>query len=182
MNIIPWRNRQPETAGSQTRALGHFRGELDRLFDRFFGDVPFGGSSGPLDLGDTPSMLGSGEWMPQVDIAETNDEVVVKAELPGVDPDNIDVSVTDSMLTLSGEKEEATEDREGDFYRVERRFGAFRRRVPLPASIDPDNVHAEYNNGVLTVHLGKKETVRPRRITVGEGSKELPRRRSTAAS
>ncbi len=161
INVLPWRStkvRESETPESGT-TLSRFRSEMDRLFDQFFGDEFFGlpaRSEGQWPRG----------WWPSADVTERDDEVLVRAELPGVDPEDLDVTISGDVLTISGEKRETEEEREENYYRSERRFGSFRRSMPLPTSVDPDSVEAEYRNGVLTVHLEKTETAQPKRIPV----------------
>jgi HSP20 family protein len=101
-----------------------------------------------------------------VDLYEQNDEIVVKAELPGLDADDIEVSITDHLLVLRGEKRKEEEVNERDYYRSERVYGEFVRTVPLPAEADPEKVTATINNGVLEIHLPKSEEAKKRQIQV----------------
>jgi HSP20 family protein len=105
-------------------------------------------------------------WSPALDIAESDQAVTVKVELPGMKPDDIDVSVQGDLLTLSGEKREESEDKREDYYHVERRYGSFRRAIPLPASVDPDKIEARHRDGVLTITLPKSEQAKARKIDV----------------
>ncbi|RMH98913.1 MAG: Hsp20/alpha crystallin family protein [Calditrichaeota bacterium] len=127
------------------------RREMDRLFDRFYNE-----------FGLTRWDEGWGEVFPRVDVKETDREVVVTAELPGIDEKDLDISVSDDVLTLRGEKREEREEREGNFYRMERSYGTFHRDIALPCEVDPDKVEAVYRKGVLTIHLPKKEESRRR--------------------
>jgi HSP20 family protein len=137
----------------QGRPLGRLRDEVNDLFGRFFEDW------------DWPLTAAGGAW-PAVDLADTDAAVVVKAELPGVKGDDIDIAVLGNTLTISGEKTEADEDKGENYYHVERRYGSFRRDIPLPAGVDPDKVEANYRDGVLTVTLPKSEQAKPKRIEV----------------
>jgi len=101
-----------------------------------------------------------------LDVVEKKDHIEVRAELPGLDEKDLEVSVRDGYLTLKGEKKEEREEKEADFYRIERRYGTFSRTVALPEYVNADDVSAEYKRGVLKVSLGKKETVKPRQIPV----------------
>jgi HSP20 family protein len=126
---------------------------MNRLFEDFFGE-PLGGLA-PAE-----------GWMPALDVSETEESVLVKAEIPGVDPKEVEISLTGNELTLRGEKREESEEKKGAWHRVERRYGSFVRSVALPASVDPDRVDASAQNGVLTVTIGKREEARPRRISI----------------
>ncbi|UCC75134.1 MAG: Hsp20/alpha crystallin family protein [Gemmatimonadota bacterium] len=141
--------------------MSRFHSDIDRLFERFF-DEPFFGA------GRLPSQLGSwaGTWSPSVDVSEGEDEITVCVELPGVDPKDIDVSLSGDALTVSGEKREESEERREGYYHVERRFGSFRRTVPLPAPVDEEKIVAEYDKGVLTVRIEKAAAATARRIPI----------------
>ena len=110
--------------------------------------------------------------IPAVDVTETDDEVLVRAEIPGAKPEEINVAVTQNVLTISGQKEESHETKQRGFYRAERRSGMFRRSVPLPSWVNADNASAEYNNGVLTVHLPKDESAKPKRVPIKAGQEQ----------
>ena len=133
------------------------REDTDRLFDRFF--------SGGLDwpFGPTRSVAG---WAPALDVSETDTEFSIQAELPGVDPKDVEISITGRSLTLSGQKKESTERKDANCYHSECRFGSFSRSLQLPESVDPDKVSAEHKNGVLMIRLPKRESETPKRITV----------------
>lgn len=106
---------------------------------------------------------GLGIWTPPVEIYEASDNVVLVAELPGFEKDEVDISIQDNQLTLSGERK-APEGR--DYHRSERWYGRFERSLALPNSVDPDGVKARLQNGILTVTLPKREEARPRQIPV----------------
>lgn len=148
MALIPWRGKNRENGGSQALApLAEFRSEMNRLFDNFFHD-PFG------SMGESLGNLAA--WSPSLDVAETDDEVTVRAEIPGVDPKDIDVSVEGSRLVISGEKKESSEKKEQSFFQRETYYGRFSRQVEVPQGVDPQKVDAEFKGGVLTIHLKKK--------------------------
>lgn len=107
-----------------------------------------------------------GTWGLAVDVAETDDNFVVTASVPGVNPDDIDITITDNTLTIKGEmrKDETVE--EEKYHLRERRYGTFSRSLTLPTPVDADKIEANFDNGVLTVQLPKTEAVRPKRITV----------------
>jgi len=115
-------------------------------FDRAFNLVPF-----PL------SEKGWSSYFPRLDLAESESEVRVTAELPGMDEKDIDISLSDNTLTISGEKKAEHEEKNGNFYRTERSFGSCTRTVDLPAEVNEDKVEASFKRGVLTITLPKSE-------------------------
>jgi HSP20 family protein len=128
------------------------RREMDRLFDQFWGSV-------------TPA-ASYGVWTPTLDVADKGDAIVVKVEVPGVDPTDIQVSVDDSILTLSGEKKYEKDEKDERHYRMERSMGTFTRSITLPVSVDATNVTALFKNGLLTIRLPKTKTVKGAAIPV----------------
>ncbi len=162
--LIPWRGKASDREGDlpvRQAALSRVHSDIDRLFGRFF-DEPF------LAEGWLPAQLGSwsGAWSPSIDVSEGEDAITVRVELPGVDPKDIDVSLSGDALTVSGEKREETEERREGYYHAERRFGSFRRTVPLPAPVDEEKIAAEYDKGVLTVRVEKSAAAAARRIPI----------------
>lgn len=111
-------------------------------------------------------LLGGG-WMPVVDMLEDKDKLTVKAELPGFNREDLDVSVHENSLILSGERKADEERKDGEFFRSERFYGRFHRVIPLPSSVDTEKIQAKYTNGVLTVTLPKNEHARAKQIEVG---------------
>ncbi len=105
-------------------------------------------------------------WVPPVDIYETGDSLVLKAELPGINPDDVEIRVEDSTLYLKGERKFEKEVKEENLHRVERSYGTFTRSFALPNSIDADKVKAEYQNGILTLTMAKREEAKPRSIKI----------------
>lgn len=110
--------------------------------------------------------LGKGMWTPAVDIFETEDAVVVKAEIPGVERDQIAVEIKDGILTLHGERKFEKEVKEENYHRIERAYGTFHRSFSLPSSVEQDKISAKFNEGVLEVTLPKKERAKPKQIKV----------------
>ncbi len=108
----------------------------------------------------------TGMIIPPVDVSETDDEIVVTSELPGMKKEDIKLSLEDNVLTISGEKKEEREEKEKNFHLLERSFGSFRRSVSLPTSIEAGKVKASYKDGVLTVTIPKKEGAKPKEIKV----------------
>ena len=107
-----------------------------------------------------------GSWVPAVDIFEKGDNLVIRAEVPGVEKEDIDVSVEDNRLVIKGERKREREFDEENAYRLERSFGGFVRSFVLPKTVDAGRINASYNNGVLEVTLPKAETAKPRRIEI----------------
>ena len=105
-------------------------------------------------------------WTPAVDVFETENELVLKADLPGVEMKDIDIQLENGTLTLKGERAFKKETREGGYHRIERSYGSFARYFTLPDTLDTEAVQAEYKNGVLQVKLPKKEVAKPRQIKV----------------
>jgi HSP20 family protein len=146
MAIVRWTDPFREFAQLQDR--------LNRAFSEAYGRSDEG-------------LLSSGAWMPPVDIYQNGEhELVLKAELPDMTREDIDVTVDKGTLTIKGEKKLSSEVKEEQFHRIERRYGTFSRSFSLPQSVDPSRVAAEYKNGVLTVTLPMREEAKPRQIKV----------------
>lgn len=133
-SLTPWRER---------REVDHLRREMDRLFDRFF------------DLKPVRFSAEEAGFIPPVDVSETEKEVLVKAELPGMDPKDIDVSVQGRLLSIRGERKQESEQKGKNFHRIERSYGSFSRTVELPAEVDEGGVKAAYKRGVLNLSMPK---------------------------
>src|SRR5207244_5305114 len=108
----------------------------------------------------------AGGWTPEIEVIEGDKEFTVRAEIPGLDPKDIKVSVTGKCLTLSGEKKEESEEKKSGYYHSERRYGSFHRSIELPAGTKPDAISAEYDKGVLTLKIGKAEEASSQRIRI----------------
>jgi HSP20 family protein len=109
----------------------------------------------------------SSPWLPAVDVWETDNELVLSFDLPGIPEDQINVELDDNVLTVSGERERTNETSGERFYRYERRFGTFSRSVTLPAGVNEESIKADFSNGVLEIHVPKPEEQKPKRIQVG---------------
>jgi HSP20 family protein len=114
--------------------------------------------------------LTRGAWSPQVDIFENKDQIVLEAELPGVQPDAVDISIENNVLTLRGERKFEKKDEGDNFHRVERSYGSFTRSFTLPSTVSSENANAEFENGILRLILAKREETKPRRIEIKAGS------------
>ena len=109
----------------------------------------------------------SSTWLPAVDVWETEKELALSFDLPGIPEDKIAVELDDNVLTVSGERERTSEHSNERFYRFERRYGQFARSVSLPAGVDDEDVQASYRDGVLEIRIAKPEEPKPRRIEIG---------------
>src|SRR4051794_27161976 len=122
---------------------------------------------------DAPAAPGNGSnmrrWVPAMDLLETADHFVLRADLPGMTQDDVNIELEDSTLTVSGERKSEHEDKQEGYYRVERAFGSFSRSLTLPKGIDADAVTANFENGVLEIRVPKPEERKPRRISIAVG-------------
>jgi HSP20 family protein len=137
------------------RELTSLQNEMNRLFNTAF-DAPAPGNGGTMR-----------RWMPAMDLVESGDHFVLRADLPGISEEDVKIEVEDGTLTLSGERKAEHEEREEGYYRVERAFGSFSRSLTLPKGINPDAVTANFDRGVLEVRIPKPEERKPRRIEIG---------------
>lgn len=135
---------------SPWQALQQLREQMDGILGQAFGP-------------------GNGEWAPPIDLDERENEFVLTAELPGLTPENIDLEIDGDVLTLRGEKKEDREEKEGERYYYERRYGSFLRRIALPQAVDPDQVRAHYENGILRVTMPKRDVSRGKRVEIESG-------------
>ena len=138
---------------SNANLVDVFRNEMDSLFESFFGE----------ERGNGQAMKA---WAPRVDVEETEKEIVVKADLPGVDAKDIDIEVVDNVLTVRGEKKEQKEEKKKNYHRVERFAGSFYRAIPLPTGTDANKVVATTANGTVTITIPKKAEAQPKKIPV----------------
>ena len=157
MSLIPWRNKQKGAVQAESSPMTALRTEIGRLFDSFMRE-PWAALDWPL--------AGRRGWSPAVDVAESETDFTVRAEIPGIDPKDLEVHIAGNQLVLSGEKKESSEKKGKDFYQSEARYGSFRRVIPLPQSVDPEKVEAECSNGVITIRLQKQQSEVPKRIDV----------------
>jgi HSP20 family protein len=130
---------------------------VSRALDGAFWGAPHGGTR-RVDL------------TPAIDLSETDSEVVIKASLPGVKPEDVEITVNDGVLTVKGEKKSDDKTETENFYRREIRYGSFSRSVPLPSRVNHEQADAEFKDGVLTVTLPKAEDVRPKQIKIRSGA------------
>ena len=142
-DVAPWK---PLTE------ITRFRKEMDRLWEDFFGGKEMA----------SPEMA----WVPAVDVSETDDSIVVKAEVPGMEAKDIEISFSGDTLRIKGEKKQESEEKKENYHRIETRYGAFSRSIRMPVSVDPDKIEAKYDKGVLKIVLKKKEEAKPKQIEV----------------
>lgn len=145
MALVRWR---------PTHDMTSFQTEMNRLFDDFFHTTP--SRSGLLD----------GVWNPATDVSETEDEIVVRFELPGVSPENVSISLTDNVLTVKGDKKEEKEETRKNYHRTECCYGTFQRSFALPVDVDADKIQAKFKHGVLNIVVPKAEIAKPKDINI----------------
>jgi len=124
---------------------------MDRVWDSFLEGRP---------------MRRAGEWLPSIDVSETKSDLVIKAELPGMDSKDIDISLSNGFLTIKGEKNQEKEEKDENYYLIERSYGSFTRSVRLPREVQSDKITASFKNGVLRVTLPKSEEAKKKEIKV----------------
>lgn len=140
------------------REISAIQSEVNRLFNSFF---------------DTPATVnGPRRWLPAMDLVETDDHLVLRADLPGIREDDVSIEVEDNVLTVSGERKAEHEESKEGYHRVERAYGSFSRSLTLPDGVDPESIEASFDRGVLEVRIPKPEERKPRKvaITVGGGN------------
>ncbi|MCE5327696.1 MAG: Hsp20/alpha crystallin family protein [Planctomycetaceae bacterium] len=133
--------------------LTRLQDEMNDLFGRFWEDSPL-------------AWTAEHAWLPALDVAETEDRVIVEADMPGVKPEDIDISVQNGTLCISGQKKESHEEKTENYYHVERRTGSFRREIPLPTPVNSEKVEATFKEGVLKIVLPKDEKAQPKKIEI----------------
>ena len=153
MTIVRW---------EPLRELSSLQTDMNRLFNAMFDAPARGGGNGELR-----------RWTPAMDLAETDDAFVLRADLPGVSHEDVNIELEDTVLTVSGERKADHETKGEGFYRVERSFGGFSRSLTLPKGVDPEKIAASFTDGVLEVRIPKPEQRKPRRIAINGEQREL---------
>jgi HSP20 family protein len=157
MALISW---EPATEVSS------IQNEMNRLFNTFLDQPTSGGRS-----------AGPRRWVPAMDLIETSDNYVLRADLPGLSDRDVNVQLQDNVLTVSGERRAASEQQQEGYYRLERAFGAFSRSLTLPEGVDADAVKANFDRGVLEIKVPKPEQKKPRQVRIsvsgGEGAETI---------
>jgi HSP20 family protein len=154
MSLIP-RKQNIQVWRSPFYEMDKLHKEINRLFDFAYPGTDGAGAS-----------LLDGVWAPAVDVLEHKDSIVVKADLPGLTKEDVNVSIENNILTISGEKKLEQEHKDGDAVRLERYYGSFNRAFTLPSTVDVNKVNAKFENGVLELTLTKKEEAKPRQIRI----------------
>jgi len=137
------------------RNVATLQDRINRMFDEAF-----------LRSKDIDDEVSLASWKPTVDIYDTDDAIILKVELPGVDKEKVAVDVKDNVLTLKGERSIDKEIKEKNYYRRERSFGSFHRSFTLPTTVTPEDIKATYKDGILTVEVPKPEEKKPKQITI----------------
>ncbi len=151
-DILPWKRKKENHANE-------LRQEIDSLYDRLF-EPNFLPAS---------YLFGKGKWGPKIDISEGRKDITVKAEIPGIEAKDFDISIEGRLLTIKGEKKQEQREEEETYYRVERSYGYFNRTIELPAEVNPDNVDARYKRGILKIKLRKSKENESKRIKITTG-------------
>ena len=139
-------------SGSVRGELERMRREMERIWDRFSSELP----TSTLER----------DWNPSLDLMETEDSLAAEVEVPGINPDDINISVTPDLLTVTGEKKQEPGVQEKNYHLMERAQGRFSRSITLPTAVNPERVEARYEDGILTITMGKRQTAKSKRIEV----------------
>jgi HSP20 family protein len=151
-DILPWKRKKENRANELRR-------ELDNLYDRFF----------EPNLLPSSYLFGKGKWDPIIDISEGRKNITVKAEIPGIEPKDLDISMDGRLLTIRGEKKQEHKEEDETYFRVERSYGYFNRTIQLPADVIPEKVDATYKRGILKIKLRKSKEHESKRIKITTG-------------
>src|SRR5436305_4724884 len=143
------------------RELNTLQGEMNRLFNTLF-DAPAPGDGGSA----------ARRWIPAMDLVETDEDFVLRADLPGLSESDVNIELEDNVLTISGERKSEHEEHKEGYYRVERASGSFSRSLTLPEGVDPDAVKASFDRGVLEVCVPKPEAKKPRKVEISVGGQQ----------
>ncbi len=151
MAIIRW---------EPAREIGALQSEVNRLFGTFFDTQAGGGGA-----------VAARRWVPAMDLVEDGDHYVLRADLPGVREDDVEIELDDNVLTVSGERRSQHDEQRDGYRRIERSYGSFSRSLTVPDGIDPERIEASFDGGVLEVRVPKPEQAKPRRVAISVGAK-----------
>ena len=151
-DILPWKRKKDSRANELRR-------DMDTVYDRFFAN----------DFLPSSFLFGKEKWDPSLDISEGRKNITVRAEIPGIDAKDFDISIDGRLLNIRGEKKKEQEEKEETYYRVERSYGYFNRTIELPAEVDPNEVNASYKRGILKIKLRKAKESEVKRIKITAG-------------
>ncbi len=149
--LVPW--KKSGLAGP-FREMERMRRKIDNLWDSL------------LESSGEGLREGMSEWVPSIDLSETKDNIVVQAEVPGMDPKEIDISLSQDILTIRGEKKQGKEEKDENYHFVERSYGAFTRSLRLPRGVQSEKVNASYKNGVLKITIPKTEEAKKKQVKI----------------
>ncbi|MCZ7592237.1 MAG: Hsp20/alpha crystallin family protein [Kiritimatiellae bacterium] len=163
-NLVPWRRRASDSAMArhEDNPFADFHRQMNRLFDDFFSDF----EDRPFGLRLPSAFERTDTATPRVDVSETDKEVTVKADLPGIAEKDVQVTLDEDVLIIRGTREDEREEKKRNYHIVERQYGEFQRSVPLPGGIDEEHVKASFEKGVLTVTLPKLPEAQSRKKTI----------------
>ena len=153
MALIRFEPEREISAWTPFRDMVNMQREVGHLFDSLFADVDGGGNF-------------VASWSPRADVIENNEAYIIKAELPGVNKNDVKITLRENVLTIKGEKKQEKEENGKNFHRVERSYGSFERSFALPAEVKDDKIDAAYKDGILTITLPKAEETKPKEIEV----------------
>jgi len=136
------------------REISTIQGEVNRLFNTFF---------------DTPVNAGERRWLPAMDLVESDEHFLLRADLPGLSEEDVQIELEDNVLTVSGQRASEHEQNKNGVHRVERAYGRFTRSLTLPEGFDPEGIEASFDRGVLEVRIPKPEERKPRRVAINVG-------------
>jgi HSP20 family protein len=151
-DILPWKRNKENHANELRR-------QFDTMYDRFF----------EPDFMPAVSVFGRGKWGPKLDVSEGRKNIIVKAEIPGIEAKDLDISIDGRLLNIRGEKKQEQTEEEETYYRAERSYGYFNRTIELPSEVDPNKVDASYKKGILKIKLLKTKSSDTKRIKVTTG-------------
>ena len=152
LDKLPWKRNKNHDAKKVPR-------DIDNIYDRFF----------EPDFLPSTYLFGKGKWGPKLDISEGRKNITVKAEIPGIEAKDFDISIDGRRLNIRGEKKQEQTEQEETYFRVERSYGYFNRTIELPAEVDPDKVDASYKKGILKIKLRKTKSSETKRIKITTG-------------
>ncbi len=152
MALTRWKPERELSTWSPFGDLVNMQRELGRVFDNLFSDA-----KGDVFVAD---------WAPRVDVMEQKDSYIIKAEMPGVNKDDVRITLHENVLSIRGEKKQEKEEKDVNYHRIERSYGTFERQFALPTGVKSDKIDASYKDGILTVPLPKVEEAKPKEIEV----------------
>jgi HSP20 family protein len=151
-DVLPWQRKKENRRKELQR-------NIDNMYEQFFGS----------NFLPSKYLFGDGTWDPKLDISDGRKDITIKAEIPGIEAKDFDVSIDGRLLTIKGEKKQEQKEKDETDYRVERSYGYFKRTIELPAEVDPNKVDASYKRGILKIKLRKSKESKTKRIKITTG-------------